>query len=107
MRAKLDPGDVSYPKANVSSFDAIIKAQKSLEAKLTGNDKAIMTAERKQTEKIRAAVAKAKTKVEQTQNEMAVRVDFTPGLIKAGEAYSKLYPAIDKACGTNILGRHA
>jgi hypothetical protein len=102
-RSKLDQGDTTYPKKNVAAWDALIKAQKALEFKLSGDQKAIMTAERRQTEKIRDAVAKAKTATAQAQNEAAVRTDFTPQLTKATEAYTKLYPAIDRACGTKIL----
>lgn len=100
-----DPSAPTYPKAHVAALDGILKAQVGLEAKLSGDQKAILTAERKQTQKIRAAVAKGKTSAEQTQNAMAVLLDSTPQSTKALEAVTKLYPAIDKACGTKLSGR--
>ena len=100
-----DPNAPTYPKAHVAAIDGILKAQAGLEAKLSGDQKAILTAERKQTQKMRAAVAKGKTSTEQTQNAMAVLLDFTPQSTKALEAVTKLYPAIDKTCGTKLARR--
>ena len=100
-----DPNSPTYPKAHVAALDGIIKAQVGLEGKLSGDQKAILIAERKQTQKMRTAVAKGKTATEQTQNAVAVLLDSTPQSTKALEAVSKLYPAIDKVCGTKLVGR--
>ena len=100
-----DPNAPTYPKAHVAALDGILKTQKALEAKLSGDQKAILSAERKQTQKILAAVAKGKTSTEQTQNAMVVFLDSNPQATKALEAVAKLYPAIDKACATKLVGR--
>lgn len=100
-----DPSAPTYPKAHVAALDGLLRAQAGLEAKLSGDQKAILTAERKQTAKMRTAVAKGKTAMEQTQNAMQVLLDTTPQSTKALEAVTKLYPAIDKVCGTKLAGR--
>jgi hypothetical protein len=104
-RGKLDPGVASYPKSNVASLRDIVTALKGLETKLSGEQKTAVAADRKQTEKLVTAVAKGSTAMAQTQAEASVRTDFTPESAKALKAYESVYPAIDTACGTTIMGR--
>lgn len=92
-------------KGYLAGTDNVINAMKALEASLTGDQKAIMTAVRKQQEKIRRAVAKAPKGSNLAEPAVAVMTDFTPQAAKASEAFDKLYPAIDNACGTQLGGR--
>ena len=96
----------TYPKAHIAAYDKVIVAMRALESMLKGDQKAIMTANRKQTEKLRATAAKAKTATEQTQREIAVLIDGSSVALKSLEAIDKLYPVIDAACGTNVGNRN-